>query len=155
MPKEPQKGYEYLKKAAAAGEVEGFMYAAFNYINGEAGCPKDPATAYVYYILANHFATHTETYFFGSDREEVHIWYVKKYSMEFENISDSLSPEMLELAEKTAADWVVSYNALVTRALEEARKRRAPILEEFRKELAPVAAWLAEQDAAETSKPRQ
>lgn len=138
MPKDPQKGREYLKQAASLGMFDGFISEAWDYMAGEFGRPKDPATAYVYYLLAKHYAI---------DRAD--IWYLRTFCKDVADIPEVISPEARDLAYKTAVDWVAEYNAIYKRTLEEARVRRKPVLEEFRKELAPVIEWLSEQDAAE------
>lgn len=133
--KDPQKGEEYIKKAAAVGAPIALVYMACNYDEGINGCPKDPATAYIYYLLAKHFATDPE------DSEDV-----RYCSQSVQKIPHTLPAESLELAKKTAAEWIASYTAPYDKVLEDARKRRTPLLEEFRKELSPVIEWLNETD---------
>lgn len=139
--KDPPRGHAYLRKAASVGMVEGLIFEAWNYEEGRFGYPKDLTTAYVCFLLATQRALDLD-----SKR------HVRAYSAGFEKIAETLSPEALQLAEQTANNWIREFDAHYAATLEKARARRAPILEEFRKELAPVIEWLDGLDAAATGK---
>ncbi|MDR1241215.1 MAG: hypothetical protein LBM00_00285 [Deltaproteobacteria bacterium] len=129
--------WEYRKKAAAVGDFESLAYLGQRYAWGDFGFPKDETTAYIYYLLAAHFAKTVD------DR-----MYVNHYGAGLDKLPEKLAPEQVKLAKETAAAWIAEYEAPYAKALEEARKRRAVVLEELRQELAPVVQWFAEQDAA-------